>query len=134
MTLGGVTGDMHDFEVHSVRPCRRTAPDGSTHAVLVIEITQTFQSKPEGALYRGGCTLLIDLNNNKAKYIVRKWLHGGSGVAAQMLARALAAERAAALGLRFIEPGDKSNGVEPFALLHRGCLSPRRRRRRGMRS
>jgi hypothetical protein len=134
MMLAGVTGDIHDFEVHSVRPCRRTAPDGSTHAMLVIEITQTFQSKSEGARYRGGCTLLIDLNNNKAKYIVRKWLRGGSGVAAQMQARALAAERAAALGLRFIEPGDKSYGVEPFALLHRGRPSPPRRRRRGTRS
>jgi hypothetical protein len=51
---------------------------------------------------------------------VRKWLRGGKGAAAQIQARALAAERAADLGMRFIEPGDKSNGIEPFALLHRG--------------
>jgi hypothetical protein len=67
ISLAGVTGDMHDIEIHSVRPCRRIAPDGSSHAMLVIEITQTFQSRLEQADYRGGCTLLIDLNNNEAR-------------------------------------------------------------------
>jgi hypothetical protein len=114
-----MTGEMRPIEVHSVRPCRRTAPDGSTHATLVIEITQTFRAAPDQARYRGGCTLLVDLNNNKAKYIIRKWLRGGSGAVAQQQARAAAAERAAGLGIRFIEPGDYGEGVEPFALLHR---------------
>jgi hypothetical protein len=85
----------------------------------VIEITQTFRAAPDYARYRGGCTLLIDLNNNKAKYLLRKWLRGGSGAIAQQQARALAAEHAAGLGMRFVEPGDYAQGVEPFALLHR---------------
>jgi hypothetical protein len=134
VSLAGMTGEMHDIEVHSVRPNRRMAPDGSTHAMLVIEITQTFHSQPDGERYRGGCTLLVDLNNNEAKYIVRKWLRGGSGALAQMRARALAAERAADLGLRFNKPGDRANGIEPFALLHRRCPSLPRRRGRGTRS
>jgi hypothetical protein len=119
VNLAGMTGEMRDIEVHSVRPCRRTAPDGSTHATLVIEITQSFRAEPDQARYRGGCTLLIDLANHKAKYIVRKWLRGSSGAVAQRQARALAAERAANLGIRFIEPGDHAEGMEPFALLHR---------------
>ena len=127
--LVGMTGDMHDFEVHSVRPCRRTAPDGSTHAMLAVAITQTFRSQPDEARYRGGCTLLIDLNNNEAKYIVRKRLRGGNGAEAQIRARAVAAERAAELGMRLNDPGDPSSGVEPFALLHRDQYSPLWRRR-----
>ena len=93
--------------------------------MLVIDVTQTFHSEPDGARYRGGCTLLIDLNSNEAKYMVRKWLGGAKkGAAAQMRARALAADRAADLGLLFNEPGDESNGIEPFALLHRGRPPP----------
>jgi hypothetical protein len=129
--LASMTGDMHPIEVHSVRPCRRTAPDGSTHAMLVIEITQTFHSQPDGVRYRGGCTLLVDLNNNEAKYIVRKRLRGANGAAAQLQARTLAAERAADLGMRYIEPGDTSSGIEPFALLHRARPSGSRYPRSG---
>ena len=81
VSLAGMTGEMRDIEVHSVRPWRRTAPDNSTYAMLVIEITQTFHSEPDGARYRGGCALLVDLNNNEAKYMVRKWLRGAKGAA-----------------------------------------------------
>ena len=131
VSLAGMPGEMRDIEVHSVRPYRRTAPDGRTHAMLVIEVTQTFHSEPDGARYRGGCTLLIDLNSNEAKYIVRKRLRGGNGAAAQLQARTLAAERAADLGMRYIEPGDTSSGIEPFALLHRARPSGSRYPRSG---
>ena len=117
--LAGMTGDMRPIEVHSVRPCRRTAPDGSTHAMLVIEITQTFRAEPDQSRYRGGCTLLVDLNSNQGKYIIRKRLRGENGAKDQKAARALAAERAADAGVRFVEPGDHSDSVETFALLHR---------------
>jgi hypothetical protein len=114
-----LTGEMRPIEVHSVRPCRRTAPDGTTHAMLVIEITQTFRAEPNQVRYRGGCTLLIDLNTNQARYIVRKRLRGGFGADFQRKARAAAAERAAELGMRFVEPGDYSDTQETFALMHR---------------
>ena len=114
-----LTGEMRPIEVHSVRPCRRTAPDGSTHAMLVIEITQTFRAELNQARYRGGCTLLINLNTNEARYIVRKRLRGGFGADFQRKARAIAAERATELGVRFVEPGDYSKTHETFALMHR---------------
>jgi hypothetical protein len=122
VSLADMTGELRPIEVHSVRPCRRTAPDGSTHAVLVIEITQTFWARPDSTRYRGGCTLLVDLNANRARYIVRKRLRGESGAQAQRTARMAAAERAASRGM--VEPGDRGGGPEPFALLHR--CAPRR--------
>ena len=83
----------------------------------MIEITQTFWSDPGKARYRGGCTLIVDLNGNRARYIVRKRLRGESGAQAQIAARALAVERMAELGI--VEAADRGDGPEPFALLHR---------------
>jgi hypothetical protein len=118
-TIAGMSGELRPIEIHSVRPCRRTAPNGTTHAMLVMEITQTFRADPDQARYRGGCTLLVDLNTNKASYIIRKRLASDSGALAQKNARVQAAVQAAALGLRYAEPGAVGAGAEPFALLHR---------------
>jgi hypothetical protein len=66
------SGEIRPIEAHSVRVCRRSAPDGSSKSTLVIELTQTFRAEPNQDRYRGGCTLLFDLNNNRLKYLVRK--------------------------------------------------------------
>jgi hypothetical protein len=116
-----MTGEMRPIEVHSVRPSRRTAPDGTSHAMLVIEITQTFRAGPDEARYRGGCTLLINLNTNEPCYVIGKRLRGSTGALAQKNARFAAALHAAEQGLRYAEPGDPSGVLEPFALLHRGA-------------
>lgn len=68
------TGEIRPIETHSVRVCRRSAPDGSSKSTLVIELTQTFRAEPNQDRYRGGCTLLFDLNDNRLKYLVRKRL------------------------------------------------------------
>jgi hypothetical protein len=115
--LAGMTGEMRPIEVHSVRPSRRTTPDGNSRAMLVVEITQTFRADPDHARYRGGCTILVDLNTNQARYIIRKWLRGMVGADTQKEARLVAAERAAERGMRYAAPGDRAQ--EPFALLHR---------------
>jgi hypothetical protein len=118
--LAGMKGDLHEIEVHSVRPSRRTAPNGTTLAMLVVEITQTFRSSPEQTRYRGGCTLLVDLNTNQARYIVSKSLRGATGAKQQRQARERAAVEAAERGLRYVEPGSEG-GAETFALLHRSA-------------
>lgn len=113
-----VTGEMRAIEVHSVRPSRRTAPDGHSHAMLVIEITQTFRADPDQERYRGGCTLLVDLNTNEPRYILRKRLRGSAGLAAQRKLRRAAAGRAAKIGMPYTPPGT-SGPRDIFALLHR---------------
>jgi hypothetical protein len=40
------TGEIRPIETHSVRVCRRSAPDGSSRSTLVIEVTQTFRAEP----------------------------------------------------------------------------------------
>jgi hypothetical protein len=122
--VGNMTGDMRPFEVHSVRPARRTAPDGKTQAMLVIEITQTFRAQPAQVRYRGGCTMLVDLDTNEPRYIIRKRLRGEHGVEEQKKAREAVGEKAAELGMRYVEPGDAGGAQNLFALLHR--FAPRR--------
>jgi subtilisin family serine protease len=119
VTLGPLTGEMRPIEVHSVRPTRHAGPDGTTHGWLVIEITQTFRASPDQERFRGGCTLIFDLNTNEPKYFIRKRLRGSSGVEIQLKARAIAAERAAISGTSYIPPGDPMVTRETFALLHR---------------
>jgi hypothetical protein len=114
MTIGGVLGRLGGIEVHSVRPARRVGPDGQILSDLVVEITQTFRPE-QGAPFRGGCTLLIDLIRNEVRYFVRKRVDSAARLQAQH-AFALEAEDP----LRATYFMDSDQDVEPFALLHRG--------------
>jgi hypothetical protein len=66
-------------EVHSVRPVRRVGPDGQLLVDLVIEMTQkrvepVDPTQPNGETFkfRGGCTLIVDLERSEARYTVLK--------------------------------------------------------------
>jgi hypothetical protein len=118
-SIAGLEGELRNIEVHSVRPTRRTAPDGSSHAWLIVEITQTFRADPNGERYRGGCTLIVDLNTNKPRYFIRKRLRAPTGLQAQRATRVAAAARAAELGVPYVSPGDSTAEREAFALLHK---------------
>jgi hypothetical protein len=120
ISIARLEGELRNIEVHSVRPTRRTAPDGSSHAWLIIEITQTFRANPDGERYRGGCTLIVDMNTNKPRYFIRKRLRALTGLQAQHAERLAAAARAAERGVPYVSPGDSTAEREAFALLHRG--------------
>jgi hypothetical protein len=117
--LAGMTGEMRPIEVHSVRPSRRTGPDGNILSMLVIEVTQTFRAQPDGERYRGGCTLLVDRNANRVRYLVRKRLRGSTGAEQQRSARRDMMIRAAELGLRYAAPASAGETREAFRMLHR---------------
>ncbi len=111
-------------EVHSVRPARRLAPDGSFITDLVVELTQRRRIPPRKAdgdgvafQFRGGCTLLIDLEARRVRYCIRKnifdeerrrrhrdFLQGPAGVS---------------LHATYFSDGHHPRD-EPFAMLHRG--------------
>ncbi|HBG47794.1 MAG TPA: hypothetical protein DDW94_12520 [Deltaproteobacteria bacterium] len=76
------------FEVHSIRPVRRSGPDGQLLLDMVVEITQRtpgFLDLPLGQCqkdlqsnqgpdfwFRGGCTLIVDLETGKLRYCIYK--------------------------------------------------------------
>jgi hypothetical protein len=112
--LANSEGTLHKFEVHSVRPARRIGPDGQQRTDLVIEITQSWL--PEGGgEYRGGCTIIIDLEQRAIRYVVRKRVGHPDRIRAQddygqRLTRANLADNYL---------GESAFNREPFAMIHR---------------
>jgi subtilisin family serine protease len=113
------TGEIRPIETHSVRVCRRTAPDGSSKPTLVIELTQTFRADPNQDRYRGGCTLLFDLNTSRLNYLVRKRLLSQWSIENQAKVQLAAMARAAEQGQVFYPPGDPAGRGKAFAIMHR---------------
>ena len=96
LNLGYGHADDSKFEVHQVRPVRRQAPDGGLRQDLLIQITQrrpayfdAQRQKEEDARYmtvggkrppskrpdfwfRGGVTLIMDLESFEVRYAVKK--------------------------------------------------------------
>jgi hypothetical protein len=136
-------GDVPSLEVHSMRPAYRVGPDGRTMRDLVIEITQTRRGyddprvqeavdKGELApppdpdfIFRGGVTLLFDLEKGQLRYAIYKRISSERRLEAQrrFLARALNPS----LRVTYFGDGRRSQfsglvkglPLEPFALLHR---------------
>jgi hypothetical protein len=132
-----------ELEVHSIRPARRVGPDGQTVTELVIEMTQRRrgyynaekQRKVENGelapmepdfIFRGGCTLLVDLETARVRYCIykdissqnriermRKYLQSGSGPSLQ-------ATYLGDPGKEFSYfNGEQCSKSEPIASLHR---------------
>jgi hypothetical protein len=116
LTVNGVTGKLSKFEVHSVRPVRRIGPDGQQRTDLVIEITQSWFPEDGSGKFRGGCTLLIDLEKRRVRYVVRKRVGHPGRIQAQQSFRAEMAN--ASLGVNYF--GESVLTREPFAVMHRG--------------
>jgi hypothetical protein len=113
------SGEIRPIEVHSVRVCRRSGPDGLSKSTLVIELTQTFRADPDQTRYRGGCTLLFDLTAARLDYVVRKrllspWSFENQGKV-QLAAMAAAAEDLQV----YYAPDDPLSRGKTFAMMHR---------------
>lgn len=129
--LLGMDWDNPVYEVHSVRPARRTRYDSSMFTDLVVEITQR---RPEpykpGApasgsfTFRGGCTLLIDLQRREVRYVIRKNFDPRSkGCQARVERQREFLSSPGGVSLYATYFGDpRRDQGNPFALLHQGFL------------
>jgi hypothetical protein len=122
------------FEVHSVRPARRLGPDGQTLTDMVIEITQrrhgylspTLQQAVDKGetppppqhdfWFRGGCTLLIDLDRGEVRYCIGKGVADEDRLETQR--RFLNGAQDSSLSATYFGDPRRRVDVEPFALLH----------------
>jgi len=111
--IGPVTGVLAGIEVHSVRPARRIGPDGQSRTDLVVEITQTLRDANQDP-FRGGCTLLIDLETSAVRYFVRKRLTNPDFVNKQYNYRLALSDD----NLRQNYFDGPPGGREPFAFVH----------------
>jgi len=113
------SGEIRPIEVHSVRVCRRAGPDGLTKSTLVIEITQSFWADPDKTRYRGGCTLLFNLNTSRLDYVVRKRLLSQWSFKNQGKVQLTAMKAAADEGQVYYSPLDPLGRSKTFAMMHR---------------
>ena len=108
------------FEVHSIRPSLRIDWNEQARLQWVIELTQRIPQGGNGAApdyyFRGGCTLLVDAEDGKVRYSIKKPLDDEERKERQR--RYLQDEANESLAATYF--GDRmSEGVEPFAMLHR---------------
>lgn len=129
--------DYPTIEIHAVRPARRIGPGGEVRTDLVIVASQRRRGyfdpamqhavdhgqqtpPPADFIFRGGCTLLVDLDSGAVRYIIRKDVLSEPRLTQQrqyLHQQWLPAVRGTYFGSR----GDgKEDGLaEPFAMLHR---------------
>jgi hypothetical protein len=105
------------IEIHSVRPARRIGSNGQQLTDLVIEMVQRYvETDPITKVqttFRGGCTLLIDLEQQRIRYAIRKRVDNANRIAAM---KSFAMSAANGTSPYFLADADE----EPFAMLHRG--------------
>lgn len=115
-----------DFEVQSARPARRAGPDGDSVQQLVITITQERpllihpkgpRTKDNTFVFRGGCTVILDLDTLELKYAIRKRITSDNRIDRQRTF--LQGSVGASLHATYFTDPLREPGGEPFAFLHR---------------
>jgi hypothetical protein len=133
---GGTSTESPKIEIHSVRATRRNGPDGQDQRQLIVEITQrrrgffdedaqtaaensTALPAREDFIFRGGATLVFDLNKRKLIYAIRKSITNTARLAEQ---RQFLIERPQFRLVSNYRDDRRSKNMsrEPFAFAHRG--------------
>lgn len=119
----GSEGGFPKFEVHSMQRARRVGPEGITINQVIVTLTQrrTIQSNLVPAAekpytFRGGCTLIFDLDTLKLRYVIKKAIDDDDRLKDQLAFKDAWAE------LAFQGKGYVNNNSmtdEPFAFLHK---------------
>ena len=116
-------GGFPKFEVHSMQRARRVGPEGITINQVIITLTQkrtikkavkSGEQKPY--TFRGGCTLIFDLDTLKLRYIIKKGIDDEERLQDQLAFKDAWAELAFQ-GKGYVS--DTNITDEPFAFLHK---------------
>jgi hypothetical protein len=111
------------FQVHSLRPARRVGPDGDSLDQLILSMIQTRDVEVVGedgtkgrTKFRGGCTLILDLETMRLRYAIRKDIRDEARFARHKQYRLDLASDGSPRATYF----KRCQGAdEPFAVLHR---------------
>ncbi len=82
--------DSPNPQIHSIRTVNRTSREGMRKQQLIITIIQTLRIRDEenplnGLKFRGGCTLIIDLSDNKnSEYVIYKNINSNDRLKRQL--------------------------------------------------
>jgi hypothetical protein len=122
LTIGA--NKMPVFEIHSLRPAQRVGPDGDLLSQLIVAITQRRTvpidpNDPTGPTFqfRGGCTLLLDLDSLNLHYRIVKPIDDDARLERQR--QYMQGNLNGSLRATYFAPFSPAAMYEPFALLHR---------------
>ena len=114
------------FEVTSVLPCERVGPDGDLLNQLIVTITQAREVALDPAdpaagtmTFRGGCTLILDLDTHRLRYRVVKSIDDDARLEEQR--RYMQENVAGTLRATYFAPFKGKALSQPFAELHRAA-------------
>jgi hypothetical protein len=119
-------GGVPVFEVHAARPARRAGPDGDTVDQVVVTITQRRRvpidpsrelTEENGFWFRGGCTMILDLDTLELQYAIRKRITSESRLHRQR--EFLQGNLTSSLRTTYFQDPLRDSRAEPFAFLHR---------------
>ena len=114
------------FEVHAARPARRATPDGDSVDQVVVTVTQRRRapidpSRPlsdeNGFWFRGGCTMILDMDTLELQYAIRKRITGEHRLTRQR--EFLQGSAGQSLRATYFKDPVRGDQAEPFAFLHR---------------
>lgn len=118
-------GGFPKFEIHSIVPAQRVGPDGDILNQLIVSITQSRAipldpSQPQNPpmVFRGGCTLILDLDNFCLRHYIVKPIDDNDRLLRQK--EYVTANSSGTLRATYFSPLKQKTLEEPFALLHRG--------------
>lgn len=123
------------IQVSQARPARRVLPDGSVRGEMLVTIQQRLEinrltgevlsertrkqlangTDPSVMVFRGGCNLVIDMDDRQIKYIVRKRVDREERQKAQ---REYQANSSMSMGLAATYALQGPSRMNPFAILH----------------
>ncbi len=118
VTIDGKKGKVSRIEIGSVRPAWRVAPNGDILSDVIVEMTQRW--KPDdggGKSFRGGCTIICDLDSGDVRYVIRKRVGNSNRTNEEVGFRGALAEAGDHSADYF---DDTKAGGELFAMMHRG--------------
>jgi len=111
------------FQIHSLRPARRVGPDGDALNQLIISIIQSRDikvgpedGKPLSFIFRGGSTLILDLDTMQLRYAITKDIADEARLKRHIQYRRGVLTEGSQRATYFRHLG---NAEEPFAMLHR---------------
>jgi hypothetical protein len=110
-------GVVSRIEIGSVRPAWRVGDTGEIVSDVVVDMTQRW--KPDGGelWFRGGCTIVSDLEDGDVRYIIRKRVGHSTRTQDETEFRGALAEARTSHPAYFA--GGPHDHGEPFAMLHR---------------
>ncbi len=113
------------FEVHSLYPAQRVGPDENVLNQFILTITQTRSVKLDPGNpaspcvpFRGGCTLILDLDTRRLRYRIVKPIYDPLRLAEQLQYMRNCGN--GSLRAIYFASVLRSERNEPFAQLHRG--------------